>query len=65
MGYYAMPMLWRDAVIGWVNVSNLRGNFRVERGFAGVAPDETAFETEFEAESGRFRTFLPARPSRR
>jgi uncharacterized protein YcaQ len=58
MGYYAMPLLWRDSVIGWVNVSNARGNFRVEAGYVGKAPTEPSFRSAFEAEVERFRAFL-------
>jgi uncharacterized protein YcaQ len=53
LGYYAMPMLWRDDVVGWVNIAG-----KVEMGFAKGAVTEAAFRREFEAEVERFRVFL-------
>jgi uncharacterized protein YcaQ len=61
MGYYAMPLLWRDDVVGWVNISNLAGNFRVQEGFVHAAPDAAGFRDAFETEVDRFRTFLAMR----
>lgn len=55
-GYYAMPMLWRDEIIGWVNITK---QMDVEAGFVGKQPKEAAFRREFEAEVERFRYFLP------
>ncbi len=59
LGYYAMPLLWRDDVIGWVNISR-RG---VKAGFAKEKPNDPAFSTAFDAEVERLRTFL-GRPHR-
>ena len=28
LGYYALPLLWRDRVIGWANVTSSRGHHR-------------------------------------
>jgi uncharacterized protein len=58
MGYYAMPMLWRNDVVGWVNISNVDGNFRVKAGFALGAVDTKSFRSAYEAEVERFRDFL-------
>ena len=56
-GYYALPLLWRDRVIGWVNVSNLQ----VNAGYvSGRAPRDRAFRSAFDAEVERLRTFLTA-----
>ena len=33
LGYYALPLLWRDRVIGWANVSVQQGELRTELGF--------------------------------
>jgi uncharacterized protein YcaQ len=60
LGYYAMPLLWRDDVIGWVNVSNRQGALSITRGFAKNEPTEPAFQRELEAEIERFRHFLYA-----
>jgi uncharacterized protein YcaQ len=57
-GYYAMPLLWGDAVVGWANVSVVRGNLNVELGFVEVRPREKLFRLELDAEIGRMGTFL-------
>lgn len=64
-GYYALPMLWRDRVIGWANVSAAGvGGLRVEAGYVrGRPPRDRAFKQAFEEEVERMRAFLS--PSRR
>jgi uncharacterized protein YcaQ len=37
-GYYALPLLWRDDVIGWANAANVAGTLRVDVGFAKSRP---------------------------
>ncbi|MBV9611107.1 MAG: winged helix DNA-binding domain-containing protein, partial [Acidobacteriaceae bacterium] len=61
-GYYAMPMLWREDIIGWVNLSTREGKLVVERGFRKAIPQERAFEAECAAEVSRFEAFLRKRP---
>ena len=58
-GYYALPLLWRDQVIGWGNVA-LRGDkLQVELGYAsGKAPREAVFAQSLEDELARLRSFL-------
>ncbi|QIP17082.1 winged helix-turn-helix domain-containing protein [Spirosoma aureum] len=58
LGYYAMPMLWRDDIIGWVTISNQKGNLIVEPGFKKDVSTDLNFDCEFEAEVERFRLFL-------
>ncbi|MFL6350614.1 MAG: DNA glycosylase AlkZ-like family protein [Bryobacteraceae bacterium] len=58
LGYYAMPLLWEDDVIGWVNVSNPEHQLRIEPGFVNGEPKATEFRRELEAEIERFRRFL-------
>ncbi len=58
LGYYAMPMLWRDDVVGWVNISNAKGNLSIEPGFAKAKPTEQLFQMAFDEEVERFRCFL-------
>lgn len=58
LGYYAMPLLWRDQIIGWVNVSRRQGRMSVKAGFVDASPGEPRFRVEFEAEVERFRRFL-------
>jgi uncharacterized protein YcaQ len=61
LGYYALPLLWRDDVIGWVNVPQPNGRLSVEPGFHKAKPKDAAFRREFEAEVARFQTFLQHR----
>ena len=37
-GYYAMPLLWGDRVIGWVNAGTPNGRLEVEAGFVAARP---------------------------
>ena len=60
-GYYAMPMLWRDAVIGWANVALVAGRMQVTTGYAGHCPDSPAFRRALEAELARMERFLARR----
>jgi uncharacterized protein YcaQ len=57
-GYYAMPLLWGDAVIGWANATSLAGALRVEVGFAGPRPRDRDFAREVDAEIARLEEFL-------
>jgi uncharacterized protein YcaQ len=58
-GYYALPLLWRDAVVGWGNLAVASGRLRSSFGYAGGrAPRDPAFRRELEAELGRVETFL-------
>lgn len=59
-GHYAMPMLWRHDVIGWVNVARPSGGLVVEPGFTRK-PRDPCFAREFEAEVGRLAIFLQSR----
>jgi uncharacterized protein YcaQ len=59
LGYYALPLLWRDRVIGWANVAVKDGGLKAEFGYVlGRAPGERAFLRELEAELDRMRSFL-------
>jgi len=58
LGYYAMPLLWRDRVIGWGNLSIRNGELESEFGYARTQPRERAFKRELEAELDRMRAFL-------
>jgi uncharacterized protein YcaQ len=58
-GYYAMPLLWRDQVIGWANLGVAGGKLQAEFGYvAGQQPRDPAFNRELEAEQERLRIFL-------
>lgn len=58
-GYYALPLLWRDRVIGWVNCA--RDGETVEAGFIDGVPKSRRFAAAFDAEVDRLRTFLTPR----
>jgi hypothetical protein len=59
LGYYALPLLWGDRVVGWANVSVEDGELRHRLGcVAGHAPKGVGFSRELEAELARMRKFL-------
>jgi hypothetical protein len=59
LGYYALPLLWRDRVIGWGNLEVKNGELKSEFGYVNARPPrERVFTRELEAELGRVRTFL-------
>ena len=58
LGYYALPVLWRDRVVGWSTISIHEGKLSADFGWAGSAPRERAFTRELEAEMERMRLFL-------
>jgi hypothetical protein len=58
LGYYALPLLWRDQVIGWGNLSVKNGELKCDFGYVKSAPRERVFKRELEAELNRVRTFL-------
>jgi uncharacterized protein YcaQ len=55
-GYYALPMLWRDDVIGWVNAQARDGVLVVEPGYVR-APRGAAFRRALADETERLRVF--------
>jgi hypothetical protein len=58
-GYYALPLLWRDRVIGWANLSVKNGELQSEIGYIeSTPPRDRQFKRELEAELGRMRSFL-------
>ena len=59
LGYYALPLLWRDRVIGWGNLSLNDGTLRAEFGYvAGRPPRVRAFCRALEDELAAIRLFL-------
>jgi uncharacterized protein YcaQ len=57
-GYYALPLLWRDAVIGWGNVQTMNRSLKVKLGFVASRPKDAAFKRELDAELDRLSRFL-------
>jgi len=59
LGYYALPLLWRDRIIGWANLAVKSEALQVSVGYVeGRVPDEDMFNRELEAELERVRRFL-------
>ena len=59
LGYYALPLLWQDRVIGWGNLSVASGALNAQLHYVdGRAPSDAVFAEELEAELGRMRVFL-------
>jgi uncharacterized protein YcaQ len=59
LGYYALPMLWRDRVIGWGNLSLIDGTLRHDFGYAaGRVPRDRAFRPALDDELAAIRAFL-------
>ena len=58
-GHYALPLLWRDQVIGWANASVKGGMLEVACGYvAGRAPRDAAFRAALDEELQRMAQFL-------
>ena len=59
LAYYALPMLWRDHVVGWADLSIKKGALHAVSGYAaGKPPRDRGFKPALEAELERMRTFL-------
>jgi uncharacterized protein YcaQ len=59
LGYYALPLLWRDGVIGWGTVSMTPRGLQCTFGYvAGRAPRDRGFRRALEEEVESMRTFL-------
>lgn len=63
-GYYAMPMLWRNAFVGWANATvktgTAAGQLDVRLGFVGRRPRGNDFNRELDNEIARLTEFLTA-----
>jgi uncharacterized protein len=59
LGYYALPLLWRDRVIGWGNVSVKRAALHADFGYVAARPPrDRAFRRALDEEIDRLRRFL-------
>jgi uncharacterized protein YcaQ len=59
LGYYALPLLWRDRVIGWGNISLKNGELQSEFGYVDSHPPrDPVFKRELAAELDRMRAFM-------
>lgn len=57
-GYYALPLLWRDRVIGWANVISANGTLQPEFGYVKARPRDRAFSRALDEEIERLRMSL-------
>jgi uncharacterized protein YcaQ len=58
-GYYALPLLWRDNVIGWANLSTERGRLTPLFGYvSGGPPSSREFRLALSEELHRLSRFL-------
>ncbi len=58
-GYYALPLMWRDTVVGWGNLSVVERRLVPSLGYAkGRPPRDAAFRQALDAELARFEVFL-------
>ena len=59
LGYYALPLLWGDRVIGWGNLSVAGGVLNAQLNYIeGRAPRDAGFVDGLDAELSRMRVFL-------
>jgi len=58
LGYYALPILWHDRVIGWGNLSVQNGELKAEFGYIQSPPRDRDFVRKLAAELDGMRTFL-------
>ncbi len=60
LGYYALPMVWRDRVVGWANISSSGGEMDAECSYVQWRPRDRGFSAALDAELERMRVFLTA-----
>lgn len=57
-GYYALPLLWRDQVVGWANLSMREGQLVPSFGYLAGAPKDSGFAAALDEELQRMHHFL-------
>ena len=58
LGYYALPLLWRDRMVGWGNASVKGGRLLLQTKFADDTERDEAFKRELADEKERMKEFL-------
>jgi uncharacterized protein YcaQ len=59
LGYYALPLMWRDEVIGWANAGVASERLKLDCGYvAGRAPRDAAYRRALDEERQRLADFL-------
>ncbi len=61
-GYYSLPLLWRDQVIGWANLSVVAGRLVAELGYVSGEPQETSYGAALATELAAMEAFLGLSP---
>jgi uncharacterized protein len=57
-GYYALPLLYGDRVVGWGNLRVEHGQLKSEFGYVARQPRDRVFKHELDAELDRIKAFL-------
>ncbi len=57
-GHFAMPMLWREQMLGWANLKVVNGRLKHDLGFVGSRPRGNAFRRALDEELQKMRKFL-------
>ena len=52
-GYYALPLLWRDEIIGWVISSVINDKLLLQIGYVNKAPRSKAYREALEEKAPR------------
>jgi len=59
LGYYALPLLWHERVVGWGNLTVTAGQLSAAFGYTkGKAPRDPRFRAALDRELDRVRAFL-------
>jgi uncharacterized protein len=58
LGYYALPLLWRDTVVGWCNAGRKDTALDLQFGFVNGRPRDAGFDRALDVEVERLRAFL-------
>jgi uncharacterized protein YcaQ len=58
LGHYALPLLWREQVLGWANVCVRDGRLMPEVGFFGPRVADADFANAVDDELQRMHAFL-------
>jgi uncharacterized protein len=58
LGYYAMPVLWQERIVGWANAAVDEGRLSVDFGYVDGRPDERGYQEAAELEVVRLARFL-------
>lgn len=61
LGYYALPLLWGDRVIGWGNLSVEGDRLKKTLHYAGSTPRDATFKRELADDLARMEVFLGLR----